>query len=203
MSRYLTKLGREGSGIAVNSKPGDAFRYKHDILLRAADEGLDVYMLCSCLNRALREHEYFKATQRSFAEDVREVLVARHDVSILVWDEVKDGLVATSLLDLAREATSRRMWGKLDIRFSGTTEESENLSHFTIAKSRDDQRWLLRVEEPHKRYFDGPEACDAEVPAAIFFDSEDAKRYGEPLLKVFHEMFDAVPDREIASTATA
>ncbi|HEV7298045.1 MAG TPA: hypothetical protein VGN72_01680 [Tepidisphaeraceae bacterium] len=192
--KYFTQLGHAGVGQGVNRTPASAVKYTHDIFSRAADEKLDVYMLCGSLCAKLRDDLYSKVTGRTFADSLRGVLSKGRNVSIFIWGDPADCKHSPECDRLIKEmdAYPRPTWGTLDVRSSGTNEDEEKITHFIIAKSRDDGRWILRVEQPHPRMtVEQFENGEFEVPAAIFFDTAQAKEHGRPLLTVFNDLFDA------------
>jgi len=197
MSIYLTKLGMEGTGQAVNRKPDDALKYTHDLLKRAAVDRMDVYMLCGCLGSDLRERRYLDVTGQTFSESVKEVLEVDRNVFILVWDDIKPTQIAPGLLALT--AIDEKGKGKLKIRVSGTNKDADKVAHFIVAKKRgvaesEVSAWLVRLEEPHLCSFEHAED-DQSVPAGIMFKTPAARDDGKTCLATFCRLFDAIPDR--------
>lgn len=194
MNNYLTELGSKGVGRAVNSVQKEAVRYTHDILVRAARERLDLYMLCSCLGDHLRDTKYKEFTGQTFSELLRDVLAAGGNVSILLWAKVSEKTISKSIMALLEESEQNDEWGTLDIRVSNSDSGSNEITHFMLAKDAENTKWYLRVEAPHNRFFDGEgDVCGSEVPAAIFMQDSGARLYGEKLLEMFNSVFEAVP----------
>jgi len=188
-TKYFTDLGRIGKGRGVNRSPESAVKYTHDIFKRAAEDGLDVFMLTGSLAEELRDGLYKEITKRYFADSVREVLQKGHDVSIFIWDDARLSPHSPECHRLMEEARKNPAWGKLDIRSSGTREGGTRINHYIIAKNAAGTEWILRLEKPHE-YPTLEQIRDKsfEVPAALFFDAEEAKKNGEPLLRIFDEL---------------
>jgi len=197
MSKYLTPLGAKGVGRAVNSEQAEAIRYTHDILVRAAEERLDLYMLCSCLGDHLRDKGYAEATGRTFFELLRDVLAAGGNVYILLWAKMSERAISPRIMKLLEESERNPEWGVLDIRISNSDGGNGQITHFMLAKDREGSKWYLRVEAPHERFFDEDRrdvgGCGGDVPAAIFLQDEGAREYGQKLLEMFNPVFEAVP----------
>lgn len=187
-SNYKTALGQAGKGRGVNTKPLSAFQYTFDIFKRAAEEMLDVYMLCGSLCTELRDDLYREVNGVPFASSIREVLERGRNVSIFIWDE--NGCEPSAeCARLMEDAKVHPEWGTLEIWRSGTGDGGEKINHFIVAKSRDGTRWITRIEKPHPRLtLEQMRQADFEVPAALFFDSEEAKRYGKALLELFETL---------------
>ncbi len=193
MSGYLTDFGRDGRGEGVNEHPRLALQYTHDIFLRAASDHLDIFMICESLRDSLRSGLYDKVTGHTFVESVEEVLRAGNDVSILVWSERPADYDVPVFRALA--ARARHYAGRLAIRASGTSDGRERITDFIVAKSRNDSRWIVRVEQPHAEIVDAEiEDETFRVPAAVVFTSAQAQKHGLHLMTIFNKLFNAMDD---------
>ena len=162
----------------------------HDLLLNAARCQSDVTILCSSLRPAVRERYYKSVTKISFADSLEDVLLAGGNVRVLVWDDPREELIADSIKELVL-ARRGRWTGQLDIRFSGTREHADEVSHFTIAHGP--TYWGLRVEEPHPRpNVDEPLTDDSPSLEAAGLFGEVAEGPASSLLKVFDQLFEAI-----------
>lgn len=184
---FLTEEFRTKSeGVFENKEPSTAVNFISDILSEAATHGLDIFMLCGSLNKSWRDDYFKKATGESFASRLRQVLVKGGDVSIFIWNDFSDDLISPEMKTLAAEGLRGGFKGKLDISVSGTSANSEKLSHFLIAKSKDDTKWLCRVEANHTADGDHSLASEVtdnspEVPAVICRDTKNAKLWSAQL----------------------
>ena len=197
MDYYTTQLGRDGRGRGVNRTPESAIKYTHDIFRRAAQEKLDVYMVCGSLCGELRDEIYTHFVRHSFADSVRETLEAGCNVAIFVWgDPAKDG-ISNSFQRLLRDTLEHKgSWGSLQVRASGTRDGGDDATHFIVAKSKSESRWIVRVEQPHPRFSNEQLlSLKFEVPAVLLFDSDEARPQGERLMTIFNELYDAVERR--------
>lgn len=212
--KFLTDIGRAGKGQSVTRKITDGIRYIHDVLLMAAQEGLDVAILCGSLRAPVRDQLFRKVTREqgsavSFADTLRAVLEVKPGVTvrILIWNEIQAGLVSSSMRELIDSACAPRspFPGKLDVRISGTTRGWKNVCHFIAAfpspecgAGAADPRWFLRIEEPHPLPRDleaVPDVERASIPAVVLFQG-NAREEGERALKIFNPLFEAAGRRK-------
>lgn len=205
MNKYLTDLAKEGRGQDVSRTLERGVKYVHDIFQAAADERLDIWMLCGSLRERLRDDYYRQITKKSFTDSVRGVLAAGGNVSIFLWnDPTRQGVVSPSLWALIDEAaTAPSGWGVLEILASGRSEGGEEIPHFVLAKDRDSRTWILRLEQPHAPLGEQAMLNDRlpQIPAAIFFRTEDAKRQGSMMLKVYEKLANSAVCADRGATA--
>lgn len=191
---YLTELGRLGTGHTLNRHPSQAAELVHDILLRAANEKLDVSILCGALSKPLRDDFYEDVCGRRYDELLQAVLEVGCNVRILIWNEDIPGIISNRLRELMEKAASGQELssGKFDVRISRTREHVESVSHFIVAARKSENKWILRLEEPHPHFpVDQPITRVApQRPAAIIFGHE-ATEIGPVLLETFEKLFAA------------
>src|SRR5882672_1541809 len=72
----ITDLAKRGSGEAVTYTLKESVRFTHDILLLAANRGMDVWITTGSLQANLRDQFTKEMTGVDFAQSVREVLQA-------------------------------------------------------------------------------------------------------------------------------
>jgi hypothetical protein len=115
-------------------------------------------------------------TATTYVDQIRSILQNNRDVTMLVWDT--SSALSADVVGLLEQARENPNWGKLDVRVSGTNEGDESLMHFIVAKSRDDMRWLVRVEAPHRPFSDLGDSTSLQIPAALFFGGLEAEKTG-------------------------
>ena len=193
--KYLTRAGRDGISQEVSQAATSAILFQHDVLKRAVKERLDLYVLRGSAGEGPLKAVWGQSTGTTFAEQIRDVLRAGRNVSMLIW--LTEPTLSPDLTALMREAENNVGWGRLDIRISGTESGSDRLMHFLVAKSRDDERWIVRVESPHPTISRIEDVESFEVPAALFFGGPEAERTGRELLSAFSKLFSATSGREV------
>lgn len=188
---YLTELGKQGRGRTVNRHRPEAMRFIHDVLLHAASNGLDVYMLCSSLRASVRDEGFREFTGVFFVDCIRDVIVKGADFKILVWNKPIPGLISPKIQEFIESGDASACKGKLEIRVAGTDKNADDVCHFIVAT--DETRWFVRVEEPHpiSPLSDPFEVDSSSIPAAILLDVDDAKVEGAKLLGAFKRLWSA------------
>lgn len=191
--RYLTKL--RTSTRVFSDETSESVRLIHDFLLHAAEEQLDISMVCGTLRSSVRDNLFRQFTgDISFAEGLKAVLESGASVRILMWTNLEGGIVAPSIVTLLEEysptARSKATVGSLQLRSSGTTEGWENLGHFMVAHRND--RWMLRIEQPHKPTTNTKQKLNGTLTSpTIVTCGDDAKLSGPKFLQIFDRLFAA------------
>lgn len=170
-----------------------AIKSTHEILIAAIREKLDVWMLCGSLHEELWQEYYSGVNDSSFTEVVSKILRAGNDVSIFLWNDPVKNEISPELLELVR-CEKNHKWGKLRIYASGTTERAQDVTHFVLAKSRDDHTWILRIEQPHPAR-ESIDIDQGEVVSVVLWNTAVAKKHGVPLLQTFEHLVGLIRDK--------
>jgi hypothetical protein len=178
--RLITEMGKARKGVTKNDTFKDAVPLINDVFWHAWEERLDVFVICRGLADA--KNELFESiTGNTFCDLIEKLVKRGSNVCLLLWtkDEAELELPAvTTLKDRVKDGP-----GRLEIRLSHTDEK---FGHLLIAASPERDRWLLRVEKAHGQSTYHP---DFDVPAAVFFDNDEARRYAKPALSQFAFFF--------------
>ena len=197
---YLTSEGREGCGQGQNRRPRTAVQYIHDVLLRAAEEKLDVYILTGSLSKPLRDDYYLQVVGESFADSLERVLIAGGDIRIIVWNEDSSDLISPEIHWLQRKLKYESYPGALRVLCSDTQEHADEIPHFIIARNKAEgrERWIARVEATHPPHPVSETITDEspETPALIEFDTEAAKELAGQLFDAFLRFEKVIRERD-------
>ena len=198
---YLTSEGKAGRGQGQNRRPRTAVQYIHDVLLRAAEEKLDVYILAGSLSKPLRDDYYLQVTSESFADSLERVLIAGGDIRAIVWNEYSNDLISPQTRWLQKKLKYKSYPGALRILCSNTQEHADEIPHFMIARNKEEEneRWIARVEATHPPHSIDEEVTDEspETPALIEFDTEAAKKLAGQLFDAFLSFEQIIIERDV------
>jgi hypothetical protein len=179
--QLLTSRGKQRQGVVRNDKFRDAVPLINDIISHAWSESLDLYIACGGVSDG-KDKLFRSLLGRSFS-DLLEIAI-RHgsNVCLLLWTKDPGELSSPSIERLRKEVAGAS--GQLEVRISGI--DDDRFGHLMIATKPQAGRWLLRVEKAHRK---AEYHQDFDVPAAVFFDNELAREYGEVALRQFAFFF--------------
>ncbi len=196
----------------------DALASTSTLLKYAASEGLDVTILCSSLDKEVRETKYAKVNNGiTYADDLEQVLKSNAKIRLLIWNklpvrtpELAPGIVnpasgiSESFRRLLQLHSPRGLEpakpGQIDVRITGFVDANAEICHFLCVHGKTPNDWALRIEKPHLPREIGTDRTENGHASGLFIMRDaEAEAIAKLHLPMFENVFNAIEAGVIAS----